>query len=351
MRMSSHDSHPAPADAARASGSLQAVGLGKTFGRRAVVQDVSLSVDSGEVVGLLGPNGAGKTTSFYMIVGIIPADAGRIEIDGTPITGLPMHRRARMGLSYLPQDASVFRRLTVEENMAFYADLFGWSVEEAGEEYGGYITFRLDGRAVAGLGPVMGDGGGNAWLTYLLVEDAETSEKAALQAGAQLVAPTMTVGEQGRMAVIADPGGAAIGLWDPEQHRGFDLVAEAGAPSWHELYALSYAAQVDFYTRVFGWRTQVLGDTADFRYVTFGDSESPAGGVYDADGMLPPGVPSHWVVYFGVADAAAASQRVVELGGIVVRDPWDSEFGRFAQVTDPLGGLFFLHETGSGSAA
>src|SRR3546814_16125965 len=74
-------------------------------------------VDSGEVVGLLGPNGAGKTTSFYMIVGIVPTDAGRIEIDGTPITSMPMHKRARMGLSYLPQDASVFRRLTVEENI------------------------------------------------------------------------------------------------------------------------------------------------------------------------------------------------------------------------------------------
>jgi lipopolysaccharide export system ATP-binding protein len=103
--------------------SLRATGLRKTYGKRTVVHDVSLSVDSGEVVGLLGPNGAGKTTSFYMIVGIVPADAGRIEIDGTPITGLPMHRRARMGLSYLPQDASVFRRLTVEENIRAVLEL------------------------------------------------------------------------------------------------------------------------------------------------------------------------------------------------------------------------------------
>src|SRR5690606_40618186 len=76
-----------------------------------------------EVVGLLGPNGAGKTTSFYMIVGIVPADAGRIEIDGTPITAMPMHKRARLGLSYLPQDASVFRRLTVEENIRAVLEL------------------------------------------------------------------------------------------------------------------------------------------------------------------------------------------------------------------------------------
>ncbi|NLY34127.1 MAG: LPS export ABC transporter ATP-binding protein [Alcaligenaceae bacterium] len=104
-------------------GLLQAIGLRKTYSGRTVVQDVSLSVSSGEVVGLLGPNGAGKTTSFYMIVGLVPADFGRIEIDGKNITGLPIHQRARIGLSYLPQDASVFRRLTVEENIKAVLEL------------------------------------------------------------------------------------------------------------------------------------------------------------------------------------------------------------------------------------
>jgi len=109
--------------ASDARGSLIATGLKKTYGKRTVVQDVSLSVDSGEVVGLLGPNGAGKTTSFYMIVGIVPTDSGRIEIDGVPITAMPMHKRARLGLSYLPQDASVFRRLTVEQNIRAVLEL------------------------------------------------------------------------------------------------------------------------------------------------------------------------------------------------------------------------------------
>lgn len=104
-------------------GGLRAVGLSKYYGRRQVVKDVSLQVSSGEVVGLLGPNGAGKTTSFYMIVGIVPADAGRIEIDGQPITTLPIHQRSRMGLSYLPQDASVFRRLNVENNIRAVLEL------------------------------------------------------------------------------------------------------------------------------------------------------------------------------------------------------------------------------------
>ena len=104
-------------------GRLSATGLRKSYGGRMVVQDVSLSVHSGEVVGLLGPNGAGKTTSFYMIVGLVAADAGRIEIDDISISSMPIHQRARRGVSYLPQDASVFRRLTVEENIRAVLEL------------------------------------------------------------------------------------------------------------------------------------------------------------------------------------------------------------------------------------
>ncbi len=96
---------------------LQALNLAKSYKKRAVVNDVSLSVTGGQVVGLLGPNGAGKTTCFYMIVGLVKQDAGRILIDEEDITRLPMHLRARRGLGYLPQEASVFRRLSVEQNI------------------------------------------------------------------------------------------------------------------------------------------------------------------------------------------------------------------------------------------
>jgi lipopolysaccharide export system ATP-binding protein len=98
-------------------------GLQKSYGKRQVVSDVSLQVECGEVVGLLGPNGAGKTTSFYMIVGLVPSDAGAIEINGTDISHLPIHRRAVLGLSYLPQEASVFRKLTVEDNIRAVLEL------------------------------------------------------------------------------------------------------------------------------------------------------------------------------------------------------------------------------------
>lgn len=98
-------------------------GLQKRYGARLVVRDVSLEVKCGEVVGLLGPNGAGKTTSFYMIVGLVPSDAGMIDIDGKDISHLPIHMRAKLGLSYLPQEASVFRKLTVEENIQAVLEL------------------------------------------------------------------------------------------------------------------------------------------------------------------------------------------------------------------------------------
>jgi lipopolysaccharide export system ATP-binding protein len=96
---------------------LIAKDLGKSYKSRRVVRALSLTVNSGEVVGLLGPNGAGKTTAFYMIVGLIPCDAGRIQLDELDITRLPMHRRARLGVGYLPQEASVFRHLSVEKNI------------------------------------------------------------------------------------------------------------------------------------------------------------------------------------------------------------------------------------------
>ena len=102
---------------------LVAQGLQKSYGSRKVVKDVSLSVQKGEVVGLLGPNGAGKTTSFYMIVGLVRADAGAISIDGQPIEHMPIHQRARLGLSYLPQEASIFRKLNVEQNVRAVLEL------------------------------------------------------------------------------------------------------------------------------------------------------------------------------------------------------------------------------------
>jgi lipopolysaccharide export system ATP-binding protein len=107
--------------------------ISKTYRGRRVVDDVTVHVQQGEVVGLLGPNGAGKTTSFYMIVGLISPDSGRISVDGQDITNLPMYQRARRGISYLPQEASVFRKLTVEENLMAILETLSISARERRE--------------------------------------------------------------------------------------------------------------------------------------------------------------------------------------------------------------------------
>jgi lipopolysaccharide export system ATP-binding protein len=122
MQKTFEDAPRGPALVAESRG-LEARSIGKSFKRRPVVRGVSLHLNRGEVVGLLGPNGAGKTTCFYMITGLIPVDYGTIELEGEDITKLPMYRRARLGLGYLPQEASIFRGLTVEENIRAVVEL------------------------------------------------------------------------------------------------------------------------------------------------------------------------------------------------------------------------------------
>jgi lipopolysaccharide export system ATP-binding protein len=115
---------------ARSTASLEGIGLIKQYGGRAVVNNVRVRVGNGEVVGLLGPNGAGKTTTFYMLVGLLRPDAGRIELSGADITMLPLYQRARRGISYLPQEPSVFRKLTVEQNLLAVLETLPLTEEE-----------------------------------------------------------------------------------------------------------------------------------------------------------------------------------------------------------------------------
>ncbi|MEZ5702251.1 MAG: LPS export ABC transporter ATP-binding protein [Burkholderiaceae bacterium] len=132
----------APAEPVAVRSRLEVKGLKKAYGSRKVVKDVSLTVDNGEVVGLLGPNGAGKTTSFYMIVGLLRADGGEILLDGARIEELPIHRRARLGLGYLPQESSIFRRLSVAQNVRAVLEL---QRDEQGHSLGAAeIERRLD---------------------------------------------------------------------------------------------------------------------------------------------------------------------------------------------------------------
>lgn len=126
---------------------LRALNLRKRYRRRTILQDVSIEVASGEVVGLLGPNGAGKTTSFYMLVGLVPSDGGQIFIDEHEITHEPVYRRARLGLSYLPQESSIFRRMTVAENIVAILELQGHKGEAVEE----HLQYLLDDLHIAHL--------------------------------------------------------------------------------------------------------------------------------------------------------------------------------------------------------
>ena len=225
----------------------------------------------------------------------------------------------------------------------FYGELFGWTSESAGEDYGGYVNFARDGVAVAGCmqkepqSPIP-----DTWSVYLATADADATVAEVGPNGGQVMFPPMDVQELGRMSMVVDPSGAAVGLWQPGLHKGFGVLAEPGAPSWFELHTRSFDEAIGFYTEVFGWDTAVVGDTPEFRYRTLGEGDGALAGVMDAAGFLPEGVPSSWKVYFGTTDTDASVRRVVELGGAVVEEPVDTPYGRMATVTDPNGALFKL---------
>ena len=227
---------------------------------------------------------------------------------------------------------------------AFYGELFGWTVEDPGPQYGGYVNFHKDGEPVAGC--MRKDAEMEAipdlWSVYLQVGDAEATVAAAAAAGATTIVPAMPVHELGSMAVVTDPTDAAIGMWQPGLHTGIGRVNEPGTPAWFELHTRSWEKALDFYRTVFGWDVHVMSDVPEFRYATLGDGPSAAAGVMDASAFLPEGVPAHWSIYFEVEDADAALAKVVSLGGTVVMPAEDTPFGRLATATDTTGATFKL---------
>jgi len=152
----------------------------------------------------------------------------------------------------------------------------------------------------------------------------------------------MDVLDLGTMAMVADVGGAAIGIWQPGLHQGFGILGEPGTPSWFELHTRDHDASVQFYRDVFGWDTHAVGDTPEFRYTTLGEAGCQLAGIMDAASFLPEGVPATWSVYFGVADADAALATIAGLGGSVVQPAEDTPYGRLAEAADPMGARFKL---------
>ncbi|MBF6240342.1 VOC family protein [Nocardia otitidiscaviarum] len=241
-------------------------------------------------------------------------------------------------------------------SIAFYGDLFGWTAERAGEEFGGYITFRKDGKAVAGGMGKTEDGiqGPDQWTVYLRSDDARATAEQAVREGGSIVVPALDVGELGTMAILGDPSGAGIGVWQPGTHRGFEAIGIAtgghwsghvGVPSWFELQTPHYDKALIFYTDVFGWRDPfrvAVPGAGDIGYTTIHSETPMLGGVMDAHAFLPPDSPGGWRLYFGADDVDQAVRRVVELGGSVIAPVMDTPFGQMAGVADPTGAHFSI---------
>jgi predicted enzyme related to lactoylglutathione lyase len=229
----------------------------------------------------------------------------------------------------------------IERAKAFYGEVFGWSTNDPAPEFGGYTNFTKDGKLVAGLMPAMPQGGvADVWSIYLRVADARATTKHAQETGSAVVADAMDVGDLGVMAVITDPGQAVVGMWQPGEHKGFEVYGEPGAPAWWELHTRDYDASIKWYQQVFGWTTQTEGDTPDFRYTTLIDGETMWAGVMDDAKTLPPEIPPHWTVYFQAESTDDTLATVKKAGGGVMMDAENTPYGRLAIATDPMGAPF-----------
>ena len=225
----------------------------------------------------------------------------------------------------------------------FYGTAFGWTFESAGPEYGGYVTAAKDGHPVAGL---MGNDPQfrtpDGWTTYLHTADITATLRAATAAGGVTCSESMEIKDKGHMATLTDPTGAFLGLWQPNGHNGFEVVNEAGAPVFQSLTTRDYGKALDFYRQVFGWQTEIVADTDEFRYSTASFDGKALLGVMDGTNHLPEGVPSHWDFFLGADDVDKTVQLIVENGGSVIRAAEDTPYGRLAAVADPTGAGFNL---------
>lgn len=231
----------------------------------------------------------------------------------------------------------------VEGSRAFYGELFGWVAEQPSEEFGGYFMFTHNGVPTAGGMGDMGEAKANdTWKVYLTSPDATKTVAAAEAEGGQTVGPAMPVADLGVQAVLLDPTGATVGVWEPRSFPGLTVFNEPGTPAWFELHTRDHGRAVAFYSSVFQLESNVVGDSDQFRYATLRHGDTDLAGIMDASGFLV-GEP-RWSVYFAVADADATAARARSLGGSVVLEPENTPYGRLATLEDPAGAEFKLHQ-------
>jgi uncharacterized protein len=238
-----------------------------------------------------------------------------------------------------PESAPVWLELTAadpEAAAAFYTGLLGVTL---GEPHGGMRALNHPGGSIGLLVPG-GPDDEPGWLVYLLASDVEDAVRDATAVGGEVLVPVTEASSAGRYAVLRDPSGARVGLFEPWDLPGVEVEGEPGSPGWYELHATSgYAEAVRFYEEGLDWAVSIMGDTDEFRMVTYGQGQTAHAGIYDGS-ITEAGRPSAWQVYFVVADADAAADRIRELGGTVLDGPEDTPFGRLGHATDPEGSAF-----------
>lgn len=225
---------------------------------------------------------------------------------------------------------------------AFYGALLGWTVTvNPDPAYGGYALATIGGGNVAGIRPLMGAGMPPAWSVYIGTDAIDAFVERFAAAGGTVVAPPMEVGDQGRLAVVRDPVGAFIGAWQAGGMTGF-AADGPGTVCWSELNARGAERARDVYTGLFGWTTRAtrLPDGRD--YTTLAADGAAFGAVVEMHPGVPPMVPSYWMVYFRVADCAAAYARARTLGAGEMLAPVPYGHGSLAILTDPQGAMFGL---------
>jgi uncharacterized protein len=235
----------------------------------------------------------------------------------------------------------------VDASARFYGALFGWEVLSAGpvEETGGYGMFTLNGKLVAGVGPIMQEGQPPVWSTYVATDDADAAVARAKEAGGVAAVEPMDVMDAGRMAFVAHPAGGFVGLWQAGRHTGAQLVNEPGALTWNELHTRDVDGAKAFYAALFGWTPddQPFGDMT---YTVLNLGDNAIGGMMPMRPEVPDGVPAFWLAYFAVADCDATVAKAEELGASVMTPAMDIEgVGRFALLADPHGTTFAVIAT------
>ncbi len=224
----------------------------------------------------------------------------------------------------------------------FYAEFLGWTGEIGPPESGGYSVCTYKGRPVAGIMssqsmPADQPKPPTMWTTYFSSADAASTERAVTRAGGSVLMPAMDVMKLGKMMMAADPAGAVFGVWQPMDFAGAGIVNEPGAMVWNELNTTDKDAASAFYSAALGIETALMEGAKD--YFSLNVKGRTIGGLQATD---KPETPSHWLVYFSVADADEAAAKVTSAGGTVLQPPFDMEAGRMALAKDSQGAPFAL---------